>query len=459
MAADVDIALPSCLRCPDCRGTLRDSWSRQLVCSACRAVYAIEDGVIVLGQADRVAPRSLGVSAADVIAAAGDHWPEAFGVTLVIGSDVSGLTGALAAEDSVAALTVMDDSADRLRDGRGGADGAAPTLVAVNEIGACLRDVSVDTIIGSVRCDSPRAARLFLNEVYRVLNPGGRALFVEPNPLFRARVLNALAGAIALLPAALQDSALRILEWLAHQRRAAMARQDAYLLVGFDAHRSFMRQAFVDQARTLGFTHVALLALPREQAIGALVDQACAEVGIGTAMRPALVAVITAAMPVDGDDLLPAPNLLITLEKPKGPHVRLFALPDWPPAETPALAARWVLALHPVATEDGLAVTLDGWCLLNRDAVALAVTAGGVTARAAIWRPRSDVHQALNGDGQFPAWNAMCCGVSEQLVFPGVRDDGAGVALAVRILLVDGVTAAIPCPETITAGNSFQLTR
>jgi hypothetical protein len=461
MALAVDLGAPTCLRCPECGSVLRASGAKALVCLACGTTWPIEQGLVMLGRGEARPMRPFSVPVADLRAAAGSHWPAAFGMTIEIGAGVAGMTAALAAEDSVSDLIVINASAEWLGRNRDVAGRIAPVLVVADDAGGCLADVCANTIVGTVPSRSRREARLFLNQVYRALRPGGRALFIEPNPLFQRRFKDGLSVALSrLLQSAseLEAECHRLLAWLAHRRRALMAHEGTYLLTGFEAHRGFMRQAVIDHARTLGFQRVDLRPVPRQGAMAAAIAAVAGEMGIGAAMQQAVEAHLRQILPGGDDPIAAAPHLLLSLTKPKGPHVRLFELPSWPSIHAGSVAGRWVLRLRPRRTDAGFAIATNGWCLLDRDAVSLRVTAGGTIARAPIWRPRPDVYQAVNGDGRYPAWNAMCCGVDDDLPFPGVRDDGAGVPITVQIEFADGMTAVIQSPDRVSADVPVQLT-
>lgn len=439
---------------------LRGPGREAVACRACRTAYPIEQGLIMLGSGDATPPPDFPVTAADVRAAAGAHWPGSFGTTIRIGGGVPGLTEALTAEATLSTLTIIDTSAVSVWGATPEAGAAVPVRVAADNPGDCLRDVCADTIVGTLPHESPRDARFFLNHVYRALRPGGRALFIEPNPLFRRRFMDALGLVLEriLLPdQEFSADAHRLIGWLAHQRRTLSARNERYLLAGFETPAAVFRQAVIDHARTLGFQRVDLLPVGGPDGIATTVALMCEDMRIGPLAAQDIEARLRVALAANSGPLADASHVMLSLTKPRGPHIRLFELPSWPAPEAGRASARWVLRLRPRHGADGLAIAVDGWCLADRDATALRVTAGGRTARASIWRPRPDVYRAINADGRYPAWNAMCCGVDEDLSFPGIRDTGEGVPVSIRIEFTSGMSTVIKCPERVEADVPVQL--
>jgi hypothetical protein len=76
---------------------------------------------------------------------------------------------------------------------------------------------------------------------------------------------------------------------------------------------------------------------------------------------------------------------------------------------------------------------------------------------APVWRPRSDVHLALNQTGSYPAWNALCCGVESALTFDGVLSPTGTMILAVYAVLTSGATLPIAAPASVGLGETLTL--
>jgi hypothetical protein len=108
-------------------------------------------------------------------------------------------------------------------------------------------------------------------------------------------------------------------------------------------------------------------------------------------------------------------------------------------------------------TQTGIGLHLSGWCLLNVDVLWVRITLDGVTRQAPVWRPRPDVQQAINGNGLYPTWNAMCSGVDMDLSFDGVEPSAEGLPFKVEVVLASGAVLHVRAPERLPIGEEVRI--
>ena len=106
------------------------------------------------------------------------------------------------------------------------------------------------------------------------------------------------------------------------------------------------------------------------------------------------------------------------------------------------------------SSAQGTVLAVDGWYISNVDVVGIRVTLDGTAQDAPLWLPRPDVQQALNQRGQYAAWNALCCGLAEQLAFGGVSSVDGEHGLQVDVVLAGGVVARLKGPDRIRLGET-----
>jgi hypothetical protein len=108
---------------------------------------------------------------------------------------------------------------------------------------------------------------------------------------------------------------------------------------------------------------------------------------------------------------------------------------------------RWSVELHARDTQDGVIVTIGGWCLANIDAIWVRVTLDSVTRQAAVCQPRPDVHEVLNRSHIYHPLHAICSGMMAELLFPDVHPGEEGCPLRLEIVLAGGLVVTGPSPD------------
>jgi hypothetical protein len=109
------------------------------------------------------------------------------------------------------------------------------------------------------------------------------------------------------------------------------------------------------------------------------------------------------------------------------------------------------------ADDAGIVLHVSGWCLVNADISWVRVSLAGDSRDVPVWRPRPDVQQAMNGAGQYAAWNALCCGVETDLVFEGVEAPAEGLPFGIEVILAGGGVLGVTTPERLQANEEIVI--
>jgi hypothetical protein len=315
--------------------------------------------------------------------------------------------------------------------------------------------------------------RGFLAAVFRMLKPGGRAFFMEPNLRFHRALMLTLADILAQLQTradGFSQDRQKLHNVLAEARRLMLHQGDPAFLAGLVDKHMFEADAFEQMGLELGFETVeALPTLTHPTGIG-VISTLCQQLGVGDEVRREVMKVMPAFSARYLRLLSPRDRsavFLLWLEKGVGPRHRSFRGPppdeearyqeEQPPDPAGGLPPHWSLGLETHATADGVSLHLSGWCLLNADVLWLRVTLDGVSRDTPVWRPRPDVQDVINGAGLYPAWAALCSGLDADLRFEGVMASTEGVALAIEVILVDGSVLRVPAPERLGIGEQISV--
>lgn len=264
----------------------------------------------------------------------------------------------------------------------------------------------------------------------------GEYRLMEPGCRFRRALMRAMADVFARLrviaPNLSDDHALA-LRLLAQERAAVlrpdMARThedliDLALAAGFAAARAFPLQPDPGGLQTAEaiLSHAGLSPVFRHIALGLLHSTGHRYFGLLGAVDRSAWLVLWLSTQQDAAMRPPFPRY-----------------PTSPPRPAIGVAAPcWRINLTARASAGGVAVTVDGWCLVAADAYAVRVTLDGVSRLAAIEHPRPDVHDVVNRAGLYPTWNALCAGLGAELHFGNELPARADYALTVEILPTAG---------------------
>jgi len=419
------VAIGSAARSPG--GTLH--------CTSCSGVVPVLDGI-----ADFVGDRV--VSASDsrgyngdpcvdsaapddlqerIRAAAGDLWPVTLGQVLELGCGGGQLTHGLALNGAVHGLMVTDTAIGMVR--------ACRDRLAMMDLGQdepvayvrlsghedAIRDAVADTVAGAAVLPRYGNVRELLATVHRVLKPGGRAFFVLPNRRYHQALCHAMAAALVRQYArdrAWPDSHDGAMHWLADLRRRLIHQGDQTFLSALRDKHLFDSDALEDLAREVGFATADVIPLDPDPLGGETARRCCREAALADAFTAELAPLIVSA----GAPLFSllsrqdsSASMLLWLTKGIGPSLRTFSPRPKPPSIGLAgpdsalggVPPRWSLELLARDTEDGVVVSVGGWCLVNTDVLWMRLTLDGITRDAPVWRPRPDVHEVLNTHGLY----------------------------------------------------------
>ncbi|HET8996325.1 MAG TPA: class I SAM-dependent methyltransferase [Acetobacteraceae bacterium] len=460
-------------QCPACRGALVES-GPGLVCGRCAAGYQRIDGILdfVRGRFDtQLDPHQYdaehGISDASsagdlraIRALLGHRWPESLGRMVEIGCGTGGFSRAVLATGAVREAVLSDVSLDMLRICQGHlerldlANRVPVTLATYSTAEPCFRDASFDCCIGAQVLHHVPDYAAFLHDLFRFLKPGGIAFFTEPAlPFHRALacgLADLLAEQMAADPAPSHDRQV-LHNWIAIQRRDLLHQGDLAYLATLEDKHMFVPGDFVAMARRIGFAAVEALPLAPDPSGTVMAAGLCFRIGV----TPEGTAALVRALPrhtqrhfarLAAKDR--TASYLFWLRKPdfrRGSAARHNAAPAVPQRAVVDLSnARWFLEFQPEPDARGLALRLWGWCLLNSDVKWLRVCIGGVQRQVPVWYPRADVHAAFNQDGAYAAWNSLCCGVSERLVFDGIAAEAEALPISVQLELINGYMINLP---------------
>lgn len=479
--------------CPNCRGPLRPFSSDYLVCQACNEPVALQDGILdfvrgrfgtmldpaLYDETHRIDDDRAEQKYRAMALHAGERWPSSFGSVLEVGCGTGLFSRALIANGAARDVVLTDVSAAMLavcRDqlGRLGLAGRLPIAMATySGQENAFRDAVFDTCAGTSVLHHIPDVRGFLAEVFRMLRPGGRAFFLEPNLRFHRALMHTLADILAQLQARVEgfsQDRQKLHNVLAEGRRAMLHQGDVAFLSGLEDKHMFEADAFEQMGTELGFASAAALPTALHPTAVAVVATLCGQLGVGEAVRRDVLRLLPAYSSRYLGLLAPrdqTATFLLWLEKGVGPQHRSFRgeapndearyFAEQPPDPAGGLPAHWSLGLEARPIEGGIGLHLSGWCLVNADIRWLRVALEGVVREAPVWRPRPDVQHAMNGAGLYSAWNALCSGLDTELAFEGVAPSVEGLALALEIELVDGSVLRLPAPERLAIGEAISV--
>ena len=470
-------------RCPECGGALSEE-SDALVCRACGSSVPVREGIadFVRGRFDT----KLDVAAYDqehgiddhrpnrfydqIRAQAGARWPASLGSVLEVGCGTGLFSRALLAKNESRDVVLTDVSVGMLRECRthltrlGLLDGRNVAFATYSSNEACIRNAVFDTFIGTSVLHHILDVRSFLEDVYRGLKPGGRAFFIEPARRYHQAMAQSLADIAAYLITR-EDGKTEgfqpLLNWLAQQRQSLMHKDDLGFLDRLEDKHQFVPEEFSELAGGIGFTTAEAIPFGNDQTGVGTVQLLCAELGIAQPFRD----VISTMMPAVGSRFMRllgqtdcAPSFLLWITKGHGPALRTFqtprdrALPRPVGPNTGGVAPHWQIRVIASSSAKGTVVAIDGWYISNVDVIGVRVTLDDRAQDAPLWLPRPDVHQALNQRGQYATWNALCCGVSENLEFVCAGSVADEYYLQIDVVLAGGEVSRLRGPDRIRLG-------
>lgn len=481
------------LQCPACGASLRAAGSTALHCVRCQATIPVQDGIVALVQArpgTHPAPETHDVDQAidpdrveqqyrDIRDAAGARWPDALGTTLEVGCGTGLLSRSLLGHGDVGGVVVTDPSLKMLAACRGalqaaGLVGHVPLMFAtLSGPEAGFREGGFDTCAGTSALRHIHDVPEFLQHVFRLLRPGGRAFFLEPNARYHRAIMQALADIVAQL--IMRDPTPspgrhKLLDLLARARRTSMHQGDLTALARLDDRHVFVAEQVEQSGREAGFAVAEALPIGRFGSGAAMAAALCEQMDLGAPLRDQVVGMMPAYasryLPLLADRDL-SPSLLLWFEKSIGPRPARFSPPaadrdaEAAPPGTAAAAAggvsRHALRLRADPDGEGTVVRLSGWCIANAEVSRVRVRIGAAAGTASPWLPRPDAHAAVNANGVVSNWTSLCCGIEETLHFPELPPDPEGLPLIVELVMAAGPVIRLPAPSRLVPGEEITL--
>jgi ubiquinone/menaquinone biosynthesis C-methylase UbiE len=465
-------------QCPACAGRLA-SGAAEVVCKSCSGRSAVIDNNIVDfvgGRFDTALdPHQYDAehginderSAADyrqIRRLLGKRWPASLGSMLEIGCGTGAISRAVLGNGDVKDAVLTDVSVDMLRICRthlervGVAARLPLTFATYSTNERCFRDASFDSCIGIQVLHHLPNYEAFLEDMFRFLKPGGVAFFAEPALRFHLALAAAAAEVIAWQmsrdPTPSRDRQF-LHNWISEQRRGTLHQGALDYLVRLEDKHMFVPEQFAVKAQRIGFATAEAFPLAPDPLGINMARGLLGEIGMShEAAAEVLELLPRHTEPYFHQLATPdrTPSYLFWLVKPvarRAARSRRTEAPSEPaeaalPATLDIAPAHWHLQLRAVPENGGLVLDVDGWCLLNADVKWLRIEIGGTSQRTAPWYPRPDVHTSFNTDGTYAAWNSLCCGVTDRLVFGNVPADAEELPMTVQFILTNGFCVNLP---------------
>ena len=481
-------------QCPACAGALAFTGKEVAACAACRREYRADDGVIdfVGGRFDTLLDvehydvyHTIDDSGADlqflrVRQVAAHRWPDSLGSAVEIGCGTGSFSRAMIAHHAVTDAVLTDVSTGMLGICRehlqrlGIASAVPLTYATYSANEECFRSAAFDTCLGSSVVHHITDVRGFLADVYRMLKPGGRAFFIEPTLRYHQVIAMAFADILAyLLSRASTNSPERqtFHNWISEARKGFLHQGDLEFLATCEDKHMFIGEAFEAMALDVGFaTAEALPSTPDPDGfheIGGLLSRLRVGDELGGQIRllwPIYARRYLSLLHQKDCSL----GFLFWLTKSVEP--RSMAAPTPQAATEPApvteaaatgggMPIRCDIKLTAAAAGEGIRLDISGWCLAAVDLKAIQVTIDNVSRRTPVWLPRADIQLALNKEGLYPTWNALCCGIQGDLTFEGATATGSEVPIDLDLIFANGSYVRLISGAMLPLGEQVGLGR
>jgi SAM-dependent methyltransferase len=472
------------LHCPACKGHLLAESATSLRCANCGQGVPFINGIadFFIDRVDTGArPRGRQfwgrTDSAELFgqikAATGDRWPAFLGDTIVFDCQQGQVVEAIATSRTTRGLLLLDTAMERLVACRTRltplVSDQAVAYASVPDPETAIRDSVADTVVCTGMLSVGGDVRAFLGMVHRALKPGGRAVFVMPNRRYWQAMCAAMAEALVRLHArdnAWPEGQAVALEIIAHTRWMLLHRDDPEFLSGLRERHLFDSEALEQLGHEAGFATAEMIPLDPDPVGSQTVRRVCRSAGAPDAFVEMLGAMV-GGLGQPYFDLLglrdKSASLVLWLTKAPGPRVQVFGaepvLPSVgfipPEAALGGVPPRWSVELLARDTDAGIVVKVGGWCLCNVGVRWVRVTLDRVAKHAAVWRPRPDVHDVLNGRGLFYPINAICSGLEGELLFPDVHPTDNTCPLRLEIVLTNNLVVAGVVPEHLVMGQQM----
>jgi SAM-dependent methyltransferase len=461
---------PGALRCSAC-GARVDSTDDILDFVAGKAVTALDE--LDYDQFYRIDDDYSHLLIREIQSSVGDRWPKTIGTVVELGCGTGGFSRALLQVERPQAAVLTDVSPKMLRICRqhlsriGVLLQGEITFATYSGAERSLATEAFDICVGTSVLHHILDVRACLADVHRILKPGGRAFFLEPNYRFHHALHATLADLVALyltqgVPPGDPDLS-RISNWVCEFRCNALHSGDLAFLATREDKHMFTSEEVRALARETGFAAGEALPVSIDPTGKNTADVYLAQCEVSVERRREL----NRLMPALRDryfDLLSvadqSPSYVLAFEKsadackaqPVGPRDK--SAPPTPPRSLTDLRLRACIDLSAVRTEAGIEITIRGWCVAITGVRWVHLKVAGQTHRVPVWLPRIDVQAAINAGGLYPSWVALCSGLQETVLLP----HGAAVEpLLIDIVSTDASVFTFECPESLGSAGTAAL--
>lgn len=454
------------LQCPQCGGSLRPVAADRLGCDRCEHPVAFDGGIadFVAGTSstrlddidyDQFYSVNLGASLTlfdGIRRAAGPLWPTTLGDAVELGCGTGGFTMAMLSRMPARRVLLTDVSVKMLEicrkrlAGMSGLRAEALGFATFSGIEDCFRPDAFDTCFGTAVLHHILDLHRITGQIYRLLKPGGRAFFLEPNLRFHRALTRTLASILAdwarqgTLP---RDDTIPMLCWMAEVHCNVVNSGELDVLVDREDKHLFVGDTFEAMADAAGFGIAGALACGPDPTGEETIQVYMNQCGIGALTMSRLRAAWPEAQqacfgPLEPRDL--SPSYLLWLAKTPRRDDLLPVVPDPAIAPDPAAAAlpiRLSLTVALRSDAGGLAIDANGWCLAGEPIKSVQLGANGAGGRLPVWRPRIDLIDVADTDG-YPPLHAFCAGIEGTIRVAGAPSGGQPVQVIFCVVALDG---------------------
>jgi SAM-dependent methyltransferase len=486
IGADGDaVAFFHCMRCGQ---DLTQDPSGDMACAACGTIVAVQDGIVdfvggsAKTQLDNIDyDKVYGINEEHSLSlyhvlrrATGPLWPKDFGDAIEIGCGTGGLSLALLSNISAHHVVLTDISVkmlrlcrERLRLAPFPSD-IATAFATYSGSEDCFHPDAFDTCFGTAVVHHITDVVGFLGRVHTLLKQGGCAFFMEPNLAFHRALTSTLTDIVADIldgqPIPDEDVG-RMLSWAGEVHCNIANSGDLEVLAEREDKHLFVAETFEGWAEAAGFAQATALPCDRDPTGWGTIQDYFGQIGISAETMTVLREKWPTSQARHFGLLAPrdrSPSYLFWLRK--GPRKPIYGTPvvQRPPVEiAPALAPQpptkiWLrLGLH--RGEQGLEISVTGWCLAGEPVRSVQVTTCGFVRRIPIWRPRPDVQTAMNRDRAYNPLYALCSGVEGTLALGNPEIDDDRIQAVVHVVAADGTLLPVRTVSLTVDGEDVEI--